>query len=172
MPRRGPDLLSVDHPLVPIQDGSRLHVGEVRPGVGLGVSLAPDVLAGEDPGQEMLLLLLGADVENGVAEHADRERVVHTSRRDAGLRELLDDGDRLDLVQPLSAVLLRPLQAQPATGGQFLPPVEHELEVLVTLERSGPTPVGGQILVQPRLGSRTDGSSRFGIGEIHGRSSV
>ena len=36
------------HPLVAVEHGPAAEVAEVGPGVGLGVALAPDVLAGED----------------------------------------------------------------------------------------------------------------------------
>jgi len=44
----GPYLLAVDHPLVALEAGLGLHVGEVGAGVGLRVALAPDLLALQD----------------------------------------------------------------------------------------------------------------------------
>ena len=43
--QRRPHLLPVDHPLVAVEDGPGRDVGQVRPGVGLGVALAPQLLA-------------------------------------------------------------------------------------------------------------------------------
>ena len=40
---RRPHLLAGDHPLVAVEHGAGLHVGEVGAGVGLGVALAPDL---------------------------------------------------------------------------------------------------------------------------------
>ena len=42
---RGPDLLAVDDPLVAVEHGPAAEVAEVGAGVGLGVALAPHVLA-------------------------------------------------------------------------------------------------------------------------------
>ena len=56
--QRGPHLLAVDHPLVAVELGAGLDVGEVGAGVGLAVALAPQLGAGDDPGQEPGLLLV------------------------------------------------------------------------------------------------------------------
>ena len=75
-----PDLLAVDDPLVAVEDGPAAEVAEVGPGVGLRVALAPQVLAGEDAGQVVGLLLVGPPHLQGVAEHLDAEDVVRTHR--------------------------------------------------------------------------------------------
>src|SRR3972149_393423 len=54
----GPALLAVHHPAVAVLDRARLQRGEVAPGIGLGVALAPDLLAGEHLGGIAPLLLL------------------------------------------------------------------------------------------------------------------
>ncbi len=82
--------------------------GEVGTGVRLGVALAPALLAGQDPRQVVRLLLLGAQVDQGVAEHADAERVVLAALRRAGEGELLGQHHLLDQRQAGAAVLLRP----------------------------------------------------------------
>ena len=43
-----PDLLAVDHPVVAVQPGLGLHVGQVGAGAGLGVALRPQLLDGQD----------------------------------------------------------------------------------------------------------------------------
>src|SRR5207302_5913702 len=58
---RRPNLLPADDPLVAVQLGTRLYVGEVGAGVGLGVALAPQLLGVHDRRQEPLLLLLAAE---------------------------------------------------------------------------------------------------------------
>src|SRR5690606_2389755 len=65
---RGPDLLPVDHPLVALELGARLHVREVRAGPRLGVALTPDLVAREDLRQEAGLLLGRAEVDHGRPE--------------------------------------------------------------------------------------------------------
>src|SRR5207244_7063974 len=61
---RSPDLLAGDHPFIAVELGARLHVGQVGTGIGLGVALAPQLVARGDPGQEPTLLLLVAEVED------------------------------------------------------------------------------------------------------------
>ena len=78
---RRPDLLAVDHPLVAVERGPAAEVAEVGAGVGLGVALAPDVLAAEDAREEVALLLLGAPLEERVADHLDAEHVVGAAGR-------------------------------------------------------------------------------------------
>jgi hypothetical protein len=93
---RGPDLLAVDDPLVAVEHGAGGDVGQVGAGVGLGVALAPAVLAGDDAGQEVALLLVGAPHDDGVADHADAEAVVARLGRHVGLGELLGEHHLLD----------------------------------------------------------------------------
>ena len=81
-PLGGPDLLAVDDPLVAVEHGLGAERGEVGAGVGLGEALAPGDLAREDLGQEELLLLLGAPLQDGRARRACRRR----SRPAAGRR--------------------------------------------------------------------------------------
>ena len=58
----------VDHPLAVDELGAGLDVGEVGPGARLAVALAPQLGAGDDPGQEALPLLVGAERDQGRAE--------------------------------------------------------------------------------------------------------
>ncbi len=94
---RGPDLLTVDDPLVAVELGLAAEVAEIGTGIRLGVALAPEVFAGDDPGQEVLLLLLGAPLDDGVADHLDAEDVVGRAGRDTGLGELLGHDHALEL---------------------------------------------------------------------------
>ena len=52
---------------VAVPFGPGAQRGEVAAGVGLAEELAPDVLAGADPRQELLLLRLGAERRGGRA---------------------------------------------------------------------------------------------------------
>jgi hypothetical protein len=87
----GPDLLAVDHPPVCgfIQPRARLHVGQVRAGVGLRIALRPVLGAGADAGQEALLLLGGAEFdqrrrEQRLADVADAPRAAERARTPRG----------------------------------------------------------------------------------------
>ena len=96
----------------PSSVGPQRQAAEVGPGVGLGVALAPAVLAGQDARQVVPLLLLGAPHEQRVAEHLDAEHVVGPAGRHAGLGELLGDDHLLERRQPAAAVLDRPARAR------------------------------------------------------------
>ncbi len=52
MGQRGPHLLAGDHPLVAVELGLGLDVGQVAAGVGLRVALAPQLGAGQDGGRK------------------------------------------------------------------------------------------------------------------------
>ena len=65
----GPDLLAVEDPLVAVELGLAPEVGEIAAAVRLAVALAPHVGAVEDPRDVVLLLLLGAPVQDRVADH-------------------------------------------------------------------------------------------------------
>ena len=85
---------------------------EVGAGVGLGVALAPEVLAREDAGQVVLLLLLGPPLQDRVADHLDAEHVVARAGGHAGPVELLDQDHLLERAQPATAVLAGPRRGQ------------------------------------------------------------
>ena len=83
-------------------------------GVRLGVALAPAVLAEQDPREVVLLLLLGAPLEDRVADHLDAEHVVGAAGGHAGLGELLGHDHLLERREPGAAVLLGPDSARAA----------------------------------------------------------
>ena len=68
----------------PSRTASVLSDGQVRAGVGLAEALAPGDLAGEDLGQEELLLLLGAPLQDGRARPACRRRSRPAAARRPG----------------------------------------------------------------------------------------
>ena len=111
-----PDLGAVEHVVVAVLDRSHLQRGEVGAGVGLGVALAPDDVAGEDVRDQLFLLLLGAvdhECRAGVVD-ADDGRV-----RRAKVRQLLGKDDLLHERQVLPAVLRRPRGRDPAFAGEL-----------------------------------------------------
>ena len=108
---RRPHLLTGDHPLVAVALGAGLHVGEVGAGVRLGVALAPDLGAGEDPGEEPALLLVGAEVDDGrpekpLADDPDAPRALRS-------RVLLVEDDLLREREAAAAELLGPPDPDP-----------------------------------------------------------
>src|SRR2546423_8540707 len=60
--------------------GTRLEPGQVRPRVGLGVELAPDLLGGQHLLQVALLLRLGAVHDDRRPDEADAEPVDRRRR--------------------------------------------------------------------------------------------
>ena len=83
-------------------------VGEVGAGVGLGVALRPELLDGQDPGQEAPLLLLGAERDQGRAEQL--------------LAEVVDPGGR---VGPGVLLVEDHLLPQAAARGRRAPPASR-----------------------------------------------
>jgi hypothetical protein len=71
------------------------------------------------------LLLLGAEVDERVAEHADAERVVLAALRRAGERELLGQHDLLEQRQAGAAVLRRPGHREHLVLAEGLPPLRR-----------------------------------------------
>jgi hypothetical protein len=88
-----PDLLPVDDPSVPVADRSGGEAGEVTAGPRLAEQLAPDVLAGPDPAQPALLLLIRPVGEDRRQRHPDAD---HVAGRVAGLVAIAEE--RLELI--------------------------------------------------------------------------
>ena len=136
--RRGPDLLAVDDPLVAVELGLAAEVGQVAAGVGLGVALTPHVGAVEDAGDVVRLLLVGAPVQDRVADHADAEAVVPARRRHASLGELFVEHDVFEMGQSAAAVFGRPVRGEQLVVSQGLAPLG--LEVACSSSESAPMP--------------------------------
>src|SRR5262249_46745156 len=117
---RRPDLLAGDHDLVAVHDTLGRQARQVRPAARLGEALTVDVLAGDDLGQEVGLLL-------GGPVHDDRrpgQALAHAARypRQAGpVQFLVQDRDSYR-IQAAAAVLRRPAGAdQPGVQAGVLP---------------------------------------------------
>jgi hypothetical protein len=119
-PRRDPALLAVDDvaAVVPA-DGAAAHRGGVGARLRLGQGEGADFRAFGDLAHVLLLLLLGARLQDAVAE----QRVV--DRHDGGMRRVgggdLDDRQRIgDRVHAGAAVFGRHLDAHQPAGAQQL----------------------------------------------------
>jgi hypothetical protein len=108
----GPHLLAVDDEAVTVDDGARLEAGEVGAGVRLGISLAPDFLAGEHFMEVAILLLLRAHEHQGRPDAVDGELVGAVERK----REAQD-----------FVLVNRLLHQSGATAAIFLGPVERDV---------------------------------------------
>ena len=108
--RGGPGLLAVEPPAVAVAGGLELHVGRVGAGVGLGVADGELDLVAQDLGQELGLELVGAVLDQRLADDAD----ALADLRGAPPGQRLVEQVLVDAVALGPAVLLRPGHAQPA----------------------------------------------------------
>src|ERR1019366_10536403 len=110
-----PALRAVDDVAVAIVDRGREHAARVRPEVGLGEAEAADDLALGHLGQELRLLLFGAERVDRVHD----ERPLHARERpDARIPalELLHGQAVADVAQPRAAVALEVAAEEPELG--------------------------------------------------------
>ena len=105
-----PDLRAVDHVLVPVPHCTGLECTQVGAGIGLGVADAEVDLAAEDLGEEEVLLLRAAELEDRRSHRVDRQH----GHRGAGPHRLVEEDELLDRTAALAAVLGRPSDAEPA----------------------------------------------------------
>ena len=91
----GPDLLAGDAPSAVDLGGLGGQAGQVGSGARLGKQLAPDHFAAEGGRQEPLLLLIGAERDDG---RDDPRRDAHLRTLHPSAGELLGDDDLLDRV--------------------------------------------------------------------------
>ncbi len=124
---RGPRLLAVDDPVVAVLDRGGAQPGQVGAGVGLGEALAPPDVEVGGLRQELLLLLLGAELRDDRADHAGVER---QRRRHAGPLHLLVPDVALELGPVLAAPLDRPVRH----GEAGLVEDAHALAIVVRAE--------------------------------------
>ena len=93
LPPRDPGLLAADHEVVAalLRPGAQRR--EVRPGVGLGEALAPDLLGREDRRDVPAALLVAAEAQQRGPEHVEADDVGEL--RGSRCRQLLVDHDLL-----------------------------------------------------------------------------
>ena len=165
---RGPDLLAVDHPLVPHAHRARAQRGEVGARVRLAVADRERVFAAPDARQPAALLLLAAEVldrrpDRGVGEVAVRH---------APVLHLLDEQELVEQVAPLPALLHGPAHARPA----LLLERGAEARELGSARAVGGEVLGEQLGRAPLADERAqlgDERAVFGLPlEIHRRSPV
>ena len=120
----GPDLLSVDHPVVAVGHRRGGQPGQVGPGARLGEQLAPEVLgAGQWPQPGPLELVVLGVLPDGRRGHAVTHRVEPERHRAAGaLQDPVGDGLQ-SAGHPESALALgevHPGQARVVAGAEVL----------------------------------------------------
>src|SRR3954468_7562057 len=144
----GPDLLTVDDPLVTVEHCRRLQAGQIRAGVRLAEALTPTHRAVQDLGKELLLLLLRAPLQDRRTDQGVTEEVRSQRRLRAG--ELLRQHNSLHRRQSLAAVFGGPRGADPTTFEEFGRP--RAVELLALLRRHlefRVEPVRWQVVLQP-----------------------
>ena len=111
--QRGPGLLPVDDEFVAIEPRLGVQVGEVGAGIGFGIALAPDFLAGEYRRQITAALRFGAEAHQYRPDH---EYAVVLKARDAPALHLLEEDQQFRRGEAHAAVLARPAGRDPALG--------------------------------------------------------
>jgi hypothetical protein len=121
----GPHLLPVDDPLIAAEHGSRYRTSDVRSAARFTEQLAPDILAGQNAQQELLLLQIGAVRENGRGSECADADLGDTDRTDA-LELLLDHRHQAD--GKVAAVpARRPMRDAPPGLRQFETPFHQPI---------------------------------------------
>ena len=167
----GPDLLAVDDPLVSVELGPRLERGQVGAGIRLAETLAPGDLPLEDPRDELLLLLLGAPLQQRWPDERVAEEVG--AQRRPCTRELLVEDYLLQEREAFASVLRRPAGADPAAAEELRRPLLVEL--LALLRRHGEvgiTPRLGQVLRQPSLDHDAEFLRLRRVRQVHRRHAI
>ena len=160
---RGPHLLAVDDVLVTVANGPGLQRGQVGAGLRLGVADAEVQVAGEDLGQEEVLLLVRAELHDRRAHGVDREH----GHRGAHPHGLVEEDELLDLAAALAAVLLGPADAQPAVGRHLLDHLAGDGADAVLLVQLRPQLVGQEpVVVLTEL--VPEGLLLLRVGDVHG----
>ena len=99
----------------------------------------------------MCFLLLGTPVQDRVADHLNRERVVAGASRGTGLLELLGEDHLLEFRHATAAVFGRPRRGEQAVGGKLLPPIGGPLEGILHGHRAVPAQPGGRLASRKSL---------------------
>src|SRR5260221_164376 len=123
---RRPYLLAVDHPLVAVEIGAGLDVGQVGARVGLRVALTPDVGTAQNARQEPALLRLVPEMHDRRAEQSFADD-ADASRSTCPRVFLVEDHLVQQRCTP-TAVLRGPPQSNPAVVSELLLPNEAILE--------------------------------------------
>ena len=133
-PPGGPRLLAVQHPAAVDPLGLRTDGGEVGAGVGFGPALAPQVLGCGHAGEDVVLLLLVPEREDGGREQEDA--VLGDPLRAAGPVVLLLEDQPLPDRGVAPAVGLGPRDDGPPIGEQRPLPVEVASEAVAGVARA------------------------------------
>jgi hypothetical protein len=121
----------------------------------------------DDARQVVRLLLGGAPLQDGVADHLDAEHVVVAADGHARLVELLDQHDLLEGGEPGAAELGGPRRGEQPVVGQGRAPLLAERLGLGGGQRTDALPPGRQVLGEERLHLLAVGLGFGGVGGFH-----
>src|SRR5438093_1170938 len=155
---RRPDLLTVHHVVFAVAHGARLGCRHVGPRRRLRVAGRPDLVRGENGGNEALLLGAGPVADDRRADPPDGHRVHHLRGARAG--ELLIEDRLLHRREPGAAVLLRPGGAEKARGVKLPLPGAHRRQVALPARLR-------EVLGEPRAHAGAEGLLGGAVGKIH-----
>ena len=144
----GPDLLAVDQEVVALVLAAGLEAGQIGAGARFRIALAPADLALDDPGKELLLLLLGGVFQQHRAQHPDAEAAQ--GRPGLQAAQFLVEDLVLFLGQPAAAILGRPHGRGPALGRHAVHP---QLDVGIGIAGIAAAP-GGVVFRHRRMQGR------------------
>src|SRR3977135_1093787 len=91
MRQTGPYFLSVDNEGVAVEHCARLQAREVGTRAGLGITLAPDLFAGEHRGEMPFFLLFGPKMHDRGTDTIDRELIGSIERKSEAQHFILID---------------------------------------------------------------------------------
>src|SRR5579862_9458910 len=112
MGARGPYFLAVDDEMVAVVDGAGSEACQVRPGAGLRIALAPDLLGAQNLRQMPRFLRLVAPMNEGRAEQV--EPALARQDRGAGAEIFLVPDHLLHEIGAAPAIFLGPRDPDPA----------------------------------------------------------
>ncbi len=111
MRQRRPDFLSVNDPLVSIENGACLHIGEIRTGIRFGIALTPTLFTAQNWRKKTVALLFCA-VRNQCRAQQVFTHVIDTTGR-LGPRVFLGPNDLLCNRGVTAAELTGPTKTDP-----------------------------------------------------------
>jgi hypothetical protein len=166
----GPHLLPVDDEVVALVHRTGPQTGEIAAGVGLGITLAPQLVGAEDTRQVALLLFLGAPMDKGRAQQV--QCAGCRQDRGASAEIFFVENHLLHKTGAAAAILGGPGNSDPARGVHRLLPGDALFERL-TVRRDAL--VGGIVDADLRrqmgLEPMTEFNPKFcvlrAVGEIH-----
>src|SRR5882757_1007653 len=137
-----PYFLSVDNEVVTVENSARLQAREIGTRGGLGITLTPDLFAGEHRREMTFFLLFAAEMHDGRADTIDRKLISAVQRQSEAQHFILIDR-LIDHVGAATAPFLWPVQRDVAGLVEASMVIEELIPALIVANieeaRSRPT---------------------------------